>query len=109
MTYVLEGFELSMQQARSWRLQPQYPSLHAQIVVALDGPLDVASLDRAIRDVAARHEIFRTTFRALPEMQMPIQVIEPDASFHMTQADAGRAGVGHATRTIADHAPREGA
>jgi amino acid adenylation domain-containing protein len=104
---VIEGFQLSAQQARSWRLQPQFPSLHAQIVVALDGPLDVASLDRAIRDVVTRHEIFRTTFRALPEMQMPIQVIEPDASFHITQVDAVRAGTAHATRIVADLAARD--
>ncbi|HEV8316459.1 MAG TPA: amino acid adenylation domain-containing protein, partial [Vicinamibacterales bacterium] len=107
MTHVLEGFELSTQQARSWRLQPQCPSLHAQIVVSLDGPLDVASLDRAIRDVVMRHEILRTTFRALPEMQMPIQVIEPDASFHITEVDAVRAGMAHAERIVADLSARD--
>src|SRR5205814_1094961 len=37
-----------------------------------------------------------------------IQVIEPDASCHITQVDAVRAGMAHATRIVADLAARDG-
>ena len=39
---VIEGFALSRQQARGWRLQQPSPALYAQTVVAIAGELDAA-------------------------------------------------------------------
>jgi len=107
---VIEGFQLSAQQARSWGFHHAHPHLHAQALVAIDGPLDVVALWAAVRDVAGRHEIFRTTFRALPEMQLPIQVIDDDAPIDVPLIDAADATLEAAAvlrdRAAADEATR---
>nr|QEO74241.1 condensation domain-containing protein [uncultured bacterium] len=43
----------------------------------MDGPLDVAALERAVKEVVRRHEVLRTTFRAVDGM--PVQVVAPSA------------------------------
>ena len=73
---VIEGFPLSPQQATAWSFHTESPPPYAQTVVAIDGPLDVPRLQRAVERVVERHEIFRTTFHALPEMQLPLQAID---------------------------------
>src|SRR5262245_57760825 len=85
---IIEGFPLSPQQARGWRFQQPGPGLHAETLVAIDGPLDVARLVRAVDLVVARHEIFRTAFHALPEMQLPLQVIDSGRPPLLTRVDA---------------------
>ena len=85
----LEGFRLSPQQKRLWRLQQTDSALpyHARCVVAIRGPLDPQTLEQAIRTVVARHEILRTSFRLLPGISVPVQVISEVSAFVLVRDD----------------------
>jgi len=71
----LEGFRLSPQQRRLWRLQDDGRVYPARAVLAIEGDLDPEGLRRALEAVVARHEILRTTYRRLPGMDLPVQRI----------------------------------
>ena len=71
----LEGFRLSLQQRRVWRLQQDSPAYGAQCAVLLTGNLHTAALSEAIQHVMQRHEILRTTFHAVEGLEFPLQVI----------------------------------
>jgi len=77
-----EGYHLSPQQQRLWRLQrattPQ--SFRAQCMVMIEGQLNARCLDEATRDVVTRHEILRTTFICRPGISMPLQVVARECS-----------------------------
>jgi amino acid adenylation domain-containing protein len=70
-----EGFRLSLQQRRVWRLQQENPSYGAQCAVLLTGGLNTAALQEAIQHVVQRHEILRTTFHRVEGLEFPLQVI----------------------------------
>ncbi|HKN82571.1 MAG TPA: amino acid adenylation domain-containing protein [Pyrinomonadaceae bacterium] len=76
-TEIIEGFRLSPQQEHLWLLQKDGDSAayRAQCAVSMEGLLDKATLRQALEDVMQRHEILHTTFRYLPEMTLPLQVI----------------------------------
>ena len=73
----LEGFDLSPQQARVWRVESArgVQVCIAQARVAIDESLDTAVLRSAIGAVVAGNEILRTAFRLLTGMALPLQVI----------------------------------
>ena len=71
----LEGFRLSLQQRRVWRLQQDSPAYGAQCAVLLTGNLHTAALSEAIQHVMQRHEMLRTTFHAVEGLEFPLQVI----------------------------------
>ena len=71
----LEGFRLSLQQRRVWRLQQDSPAYGAQCAVLLTGNLHTAALSEAIQHVIQRHEMLRTTFHAVEGLEFPLQVI----------------------------------
>ncbi|HYH82190.1 MAG TPA: amino acid adenylation domain-containing protein, partial [Longimicrobium sp.] len=55
----------SFAQARIWfadRLEPGLAAYNITQAVRLDGPLDAAVLERALREIVRRHEALRTTF-----------------------------------------------
>jgi amino acid adenylation domain-containing protein/FkbM family methyltransferase len=76
-TVRIEGFQLSPQQEHLWLLHQQGggPAYRAQCAISIEGELDKNRLRDAIDAVMQRHEILRTTFRNLPEMTLPLQVI----------------------------------
>ena len=76
---VIEGFRLSPQQQRLWRLRDGCAAGTAQCVLNLAGDLSVPALEQALSAVVARHEILRTRFERLPGMEMPIQVISGES------------------------------
>ncbi|MDQ6818322.1 MAG: amino acid adenylation domain-containing protein [Actinomycetota bacterium] len=68
-------FQGSPQQDEQWRREPHGPRGRVQAVVSFEGPLDPAALRAALRRVADRHEILRTTFAHSPGIAIPLQVI----------------------------------
>src|SRR6185503_14822 len=74
---VIEGFRLSPQQERLWQLSKHDCARGAFI---LDGELDVHTLQAAVQDVVARHEILRTRLEIFPGMKLPLQVIDEDVN-----------------------------
>ena len=78
-TEIIEGFRLSPQQEHLWLLQQEGggAAYRAQCAILIEGVLDKDTLRKALEDVVERHEILRTTFKYLPEMTVPLQVIGP--------------------------------
>ncbi len=76
-TEIIEGFRLSPQQEHLWLLQQEggRATYRAQCAISIEGKLDTDRLRNALGDVVQRHEILRTTFKYLPEMTVPLQVI----------------------------------
>jgi amino acid adenylation domain-containing protein len=85
----ITGFRLSPQQKHLWLLQQVAPDLpqRARCVCVIDGSLDVAVLKRALQQVVAQHEILRTSLLCLPEMSIPVQVIDNDHFFPLVEHD----------------------
>ncbi|MDR3637955.1 MAG: amino acid adenylation domain-containing protein [Isosphaeraceae bacterium] len=72
---------LSYAQQRLWfldRLAPGNTTYHLPLALALDGPLDVGVLERAVNEIVRRHESLRTTFGSADGD--PVQVIAPRLS-----------------------------
>ncbi|MEM9157380.1 MAG: condensation domain-containing protein, partial [Cyanobacteria bacterium P01_F01_bin.33] len=79
----IQGFRLSPQQKQLW-LQQAGGDARAYAAIAsvrANGIPDVQKLEVALQQLVERHEILRTTFQALPGMEIPLQVVqEMDAS-----------------------------
>jgi len=85
---IIEGFRLSPQQRRLWKLQEEDSarsrsaearggarSFRSQLVLSLDGRLRAETLREALGKVCERHEALRMTFRRLPGVVMPVQSV----------------------------------
>jgi amino acid adenylation domain-containing protein len=75
---VLEGFELSPEQARCWRWQVRHlspESASAELVLRVAASVDRHGLRHSLLELCAEHEILRTEFRSVPGMELPLQVI----------------------------------
>ena len=73
----VEGFRLSPQQRRLWKLQEgDFRSFVSSAVFSLEGKLQIDTLHEALEKVCARHESLRTTFRRLPGVLLPVQSVE---------------------------------
>src|SRR6185369_10720322 len=86
---ITEGFRLSPQQERLWILQQGGGSPYrAQCSVLLEGDFNLARFQSALQAVIDRHEILRTTFRFIPGMTTPLQVIaDSNIVPHLQQHD----------------------
>jgi len=71
----IEGFRLSPQQKHLWQLQQGSAAYRAQCAVVFKGVLRPENLKKALSKVVERHEIFRTTYRCLPGMAIPLQIV----------------------------------
>jgi hypothetical protein len=72
-------FPTSYAQQRMWFLHQLDPTSSVYVsarVVRLQGPLDVAALERALNEVVARHEALRTRFSVIDGA--PLQVVLPE-------------------------------
>jgi amino acid adenylation domain-containing protein len=71
------GFWLSPQQASVCSQQAAHPAVAMRAVglVALEGRVRPEALQRALRELSARHEILRTVYRRQPGMKLPFQVV----------------------------------
>ena len=86
--HAVAGFRLSIQQDRTWSQHAGdgWP-FWAECEVAVRGVLDEANLQRAIRDVVARHEILRTVFHRQTGLKVPFQVIRESPDFGWRSID----------------------
>jgi Condensation domain len=73
---LIEGFRLSPEQRRLWRLQRGTTAFHAQSTFLIEGPLDLSLLQASLHQALDRHEILRTTYHSLPGLDIPVQSIQ---------------------------------
>ena len=87
----IEGFRLSPQQEHLWRLLREPGATPYRIVCEIHvlGRLDALALGVALQEVVARLEILRTSFRRLPGMALPLQVIDPEGGLRLVEHDLG--------------------
>ena len=83
----LDGFPLSPQQRRAWRLlEAGVGAPRAWSTVRFVGEPDLKALEEALGQLVTSHEILRTRFALLPGMTLPVQIIEsaerPNLSEH---------------------------
>src|SRR4051794_38830935 len=90
MATAIDGYELSPQQRRAWAFAARGGDVRAQVLLELEGELDEARLARALDRVAARHEILCSTFRRVPGMSAPLQLVgEPAARWRRADTPGG--------------------
>ncbi|HVR99228.1 MAG TPA: condensation domain-containing protein, partial [Thermoanaerobaculia bacterium] len=81
-----QGFPLSPQQRRIAALGDGEFGVRGAILI--EGPLDSEELRAAVAAAVERHEILRTTYRRLPGMAEPLQVIgEADFAWEEAEGD----------------------
>jgi amino acid adenylation domain-containing protein len=73
----VEGFRLSPQQERLWRLQQagEFAAYRSRGSLLVEGTLDLDTLEAAVLRTVQRHEILRTRFKTLSGMTLPVQVL----------------------------------
>ncbi len=79
-----ESYSLSPGQQRLWLLQelnPDNPFYHYAETYQLKGDLNIDKLQQAYRDIVARHDILRTSFRNLDGIPRQIVHTEPTFQF----------------------------
>lgn len=77
---IVEGFQLSPQQARVWQSQADCSAFRARCALLLQGDVDAERLQRAVHELVRRHSILRTTFSTLSGLKMPLQVVGDSVS-----------------------------
>ncbi|HEY4563350.1 MAG TPA: condensation domain-containing protein, partial [Thermoanaerobaculia bacterium] len=81
---------MSFAQQRLWfldQLDPGYTAHNMVQALRLEGELDVASLEGALRELERRHEILRTRF--VTRGDEPCQVIDPPRPWRLSRVDLG--------------------
>ncbi|MDY7077386.1 MAG: amino acid adenylation domain-containing protein [Chloroflexota bacterium] len=79
---------LSFAQQRMWflgQLEPGSPLYNVPDAVRINGPLDVAALERSLNEIVRRHEVLRTTFATVDGRA--VQVIVPELSLVLPVVD----------------------
>ena len=86
---VIEGYQLSPQQKYLWSLSESgdHMPYTAQCAMLMEGSLDRNVLRTALRHVIERHEILRTTFEFLPDMTIPLQVVNTATEVSLEEFD----------------------
>ncbi|HEX8119531.1 MAG TPA: condensation domain-containing protein, partial [Pyrinomonadaceae bacterium] len=86
---ICEGYQLSPQQERLWRLLRRGGDYRWQYAVSLEGALHVPTLSGALRRLVARHEILRTGFQSSEGAEAAFQVINEKGGVHLREHDLG--------------------
>ncbi|HEX2058800.1 MAG TPA: amino acid adenylation domain-containing protein, partial [Actinomycetota bacterium] len=79
---------LSFQQEQMWfynKLAPGSLAYQTQSTISVEGPLDVDVFERAVTEIARRHETLRTTYREVDGH--PRQVVHPPGPVTVTRVD----------------------
>ncbi|HEX5708019.1 MAG TPA: amino acid adenylation domain-containing protein, partial [Pyrinomonadaceae bacterium] len=82
------GLPLSFVQQRLWfldQLEPGNIAYNIPVAIRLAGGLDVATLERSLREIVNRHEALRTTFTTVDGQ--PVQVINPAGAWRLPLVD----------------------
>src|SRR5205814_4571459 len=74
----IEGFRLSLQQNHLWSLQQDecHVPYRVQGTILVVGDLSIKTLELALEETIAQHEILRTTFPLLAGTTIPLQVLD---------------------------------
>ena len=85
----IEGFELSPQQRRLWRLGARdgYGPYRSEVLVTLRGALDRDTLRRAFEELLGGNEILSVDFTVPSGVLLPLQVPQDPADFEMAEED----------------------
>ena len=78
---VVEGYRVSVQQERLWRLCEEYGEAHFRSTCAIwlpSGALSTEALQRTLIELLRRHESLRTSFRRLAALSAPLQCVLDD-------------------------------
>ncbi|PSO51561.1 MAG: non-ribosomal peptide synthetase [Cyanobacteria bacterium QH_1_48_107] len=88
-TQTIQGFQLSSQQKRLWRLEQAEPQLafRARCLVSITGELDRARLFASLQTISDRHDILRATFHRHAGMKFPLQAIAASSSPDWSESD----------------------
>lgn len=70
----VKAFYLSVQQSRLWAFQQSF-AYRSQAIVRLEGRLDYSIFMNAVQSLIDRHDILRTAFYSVSEMDVPLQMI----------------------------------
>ncbi|MDZ8110295.1 MAG: amino acid adenylation domain-containing protein [Nostoc sp. DedQUE12a] len=86
---VIHGFQISPQQKHLWLLQQANNNLayYSFSAVEITGNLKIETLKTALKSIVNRHEILCTSFRCLPGMNIPLQVIENNSDLLIKEHD----------------------
>ncbi|HKP80636.1 MAG TPA: condensation domain-containing protein [Pyrinomonadaceae bacterium] len=79
---------LSFAQQRLWfldRLSPGTDAYNLAVAYQLNGPLNIAALERSLNQIVARHEVLRTTIDLVDGE--PMQIIAPELSLTLEVVD----------------------
>ena len=90
---IVEGFRLSPQQRRLWKLQQDAVNdarFTAQLVLLLEGEVRADALREALERVCRRHQALRSTFRRLPGVALPVQSVADHVAVSWTVSEAPR-------------------
>lgn len=100
-----EPIPASLAQQRMWlinQVDPASPAYNIPIAVHLTGPLNVAALSTALRDVLIRHESLRTVFPATAwgpvQKVLDVAEVNPELAVETIPAGAMRARAGELAR-----------
>jgi amino acid adenylation domain-containing protein len=83
-----ELYPLSFSQQRLWfidNMQKGSPEYNMPSALKVDGPLDIAAAEQALRAIIARHESLRTVFQVIDDG--PVQKVMAEFSFNLQQHD----------------------
>ncbi|MFP5261321.1 MAG: amino acid adenylation domain-containing protein, partial [Blastocatellia bacterium] len=83
-----ENLPLSFAQQRMWflnQMEPDSPGYNIPGAMRLEGPLDVAALDKSINEIVRRHEVLRTTFSTVEGR--PVQIISARQTIRLEVLD----------------------
>jgi amino acid adenylation domain-containing protein len=81
------SYRLSPQQELAWTMSPDGPTDAGQLIVEIDGPVDVDRLRSAFSLLVDRHEILRSTYVRQAGMKTPLQVVRDTVPLDWEAAD----------------------
>jgi NRPS condensation-like uncharacterized protein len=78
-------FPLSYAQQRMWFLDQLGAGFKIHAAMRIEGPLEVAALERSLAEIVARHEVLRTSFGT--DRGDPVQMVAPEVELRVPLLD----------------------